>query len=135
MSNELMTAATGSRALAKGLELLHALAASEAALPLRELAKVAGLGKASTQRLLQTLVATGFAAQDADNAYRWNHDRAWGGPTEKLAWQQRLREVATPILRELNADLAETVSLAVLIEDHIRVLDTWESPRHIRLSN
>jgi IclR family acetate operon transcriptional repressor len=99
---------------------------------LPELADVVELGKPSTLRLLQTLVATGFAARVDGGSYVLN--RRWiSSGTD--AFLQALVEAATPEMVQLNADLAETVSLAALVEDHIRVIHVIESPRHIRMSN
>lgn len=121
-----------SRALAKGLELLEALGASGEPTPLRDLADAVGLGKASVFRLVQTLVSTGFASQEDDGRYSLNC--RWL-PGAIHNWLARARSAALPEMQRLNAELAETVTLAALIEDHIRVLETVESPQHIRMSN
>ena len=42
---------------------------------------------------------------------------------------------AEPEMARLNAELAETVSLAALFDDHIRVIHTLESTRQIKMSN
>lgn len=121
-----------SRALAKGLLLLESLAVENRPLSLRELAPIAGLGKPSTLRLLQTLVVTGFATKNENGDYCLN--RRWV-PSSTEDWLRRLRTCAQAPLARLNADLAETVSLAALLEDHVRVIEVLESPQHIRLSN
>lgn len=121
-----------SRALAKGLELLSGLAKEATALPLGQLAASIGLGKPSTLRLLQTLVATGFVARDAAGNYFAVTARAGSELETDTA---ELIEAARGQMERLNADLAETVSLAVLRDDHIRVVQTIESPQHIRMSN
>lgn len=120
-----------SRALAKGLQLIHTLSAAKAPLTLGELAEIIGLGKPSTLRLLHTLAATGFATQDAAGNYESTRPAAPGGDQ----WAGRLLEAATPEMLRLNEDSAETVSLAVLFDDHIRVVHAIESPRQIRMSN
>lgn len=50
-------------------------------------------------------------------------------------WVERLVLAAHDEMERLNADLAETVTLAALFEDHIRVVHTMESPQNIRMSN
>lgn len=121
-----------SRALAKGLELLSALSEKATAMPLGQLAALIGLGKPSTLRLLQTLVTTGFVAKDAAGNYFAVASRAASAQETGIA---ELIEAARGEMERLNADLAETVSLAVLRDDHIRVVQTIESPHHIRMSN
>ena len=118
-----------SRALAKGLELLNVLSAAESPVPLGELASAIGLGKPSTLRLLHTLLITGFVERDEVGSYFVQSNVA--GP----AWINRLVQAARPEMERLNGDLAETITLAVLRDDHIRVACTIESPQHIRMSN
>ncbi|MBI3282416.1 MAG: IclR family transcriptional regulator [Acidobacteria bacterium] len=131
-----MSAGTGprleSRALAKGLELIAGLSLAKTPLSLSNLSAMIGLGKPSTLRLLSTLVATGFVAKDAAGNYEATRrliEPAAGN------WLTALIDAARVEMETLNADLAETVSLAALFEDHIRVVFRLESPRHIRLSN
>ncbi|MBX5472826.1 MAG: IclR family transcriptional regulator [Acetobacteraceae bacterium] len=120
-----------SRALAKGLALLEILATGEPR-ALRHLAAAIKLGKPSTLRLLRTLEATGFVVRNAEGNYLIS--RPWAQPESKDRIR-RLMAAATPEMTSLNADLAETVSLAALMDDHIRVVDTLESPKQIRMSN
>ncbi|MCS7026856.1 MAG: IclR family transcriptional regulator [Bryobacteraceae bacterium] len=121
-----------SRALAKGLDLLEVLRVESHPCALRDLAAAIGLGKASTLRLLKTLIAAGFVASDGQGRYALNG--RWVSGASQV-WIRRLSEAALPEMRRLNEDLAETVSLAALYGDHIRVVETLESPRHIRMSN
>ena len=121
-----------SRALAKGLFLLEELAKLRRPATLAELAGAAGLGKASTFRLLQTLIATGYATQDQAQNYVLN--RGWV-PSMTQDWLRRLVEIARPEMQLLSQEFAETVSVAALLEDHIRVVEVFESPHNIRLSN
>jgi IclR family acetate operon transcriptional repressor len=121
-----------SRSLAKGLAIIEALANKAAPLPLRDLSEMAGLGKASTLRLLRTLQATGYIARDAHENYVIQ--RSW----PSLQQQDRLaalRECAAPALTRLNNELGETVAMAFLFEDVIRVVEVLEGTHHIRMSN
>jgi IclR family acetate operon transcriptional repressor len=121
-----------SRALAKGVQILEVLANSATPLALAEIARSIDLGKASALRLLQTLLVTGYARQFGDGSYALN--RSWMQTTTQ-DWLQHLLTAAKPEMEMLNAEVAETVSLAALMGDHIRVIATLESPRHIRMSN
>lgn len=121
-----------SRSLAKGLQILEAIAAKSEPLALRDLSELASLGKASTLRLLRTLQHTGYLDRDVND--RYSLARAW----PSLAMHNRLRAVrdaATPVLQDLTAEMGETVALAFLFEDVIRVIEVIESTHHIRMSN
>ena len=121
-----------SRALAKGLRLLEVLSAARAPTSLARLAAAIELGKASTLRLLQTLVQSGYVAQNSRGEYHLQGN--WRIPAID-EWWLHLLHAALPHITRLNDETAETVSLAVLRDDHIRVLETLESPQQVRMSN
>lgn len=127
-----MAQKTESRALAKGLILLDYLGEKRAPMSLGELADVAGLGKPSTLRILNTLQMMGWLVRDADDGYCL--DREWPSASRQ-SWLRRLTAAALPEMRRLNADFAETVTLASLFDDHIRVLEVLDSPQVIRMAN
>jgi DNA-binding IclR family transcriptional regulator len=121
-----------SRSLAKGLLIVEALATGSEPVGLRDLSAMAGLGKASTLRLLRTLQGLGYIERDANDNYYSQH--SW--PSMQL--QKRLaalRNCAVPVLQRLNAELGETVAMAFLFDDVIRVIEVIESTHHIRMSN
>lgn len=121
-----------SRALAKGLQILDVLASANRPLSLAELAIALRLGKPSTLRLLQTLAALNYARKDAEG----NYSPALLPPgSSGMQWAERLALLASREIADLNHDIAETVSLAALVGDHIRVIHTLESSQHIRMSN
>ncbi len=124
--------AVPSRALAKGLEILDLIGSANQPLGLGAIAEASHLGKPSTLRLLQTLNSLAYVEKDADGNYVPG-SRIPG--VSKDDWVQNLVTIAASEMASLNADLAETVSLAVLLEDHIRVVHTVESTQHIRMSN
>jgi len=121
-----------SRSLAKGLQLLEISAAAAQPMPLRDLAAAVGLGKASTLRLLRTLHSTGYLIRDQNENY--HSDREWPFPKQNHLLRL-LRDSAAPVLSKLNAEFGETVALAYLFDDLIRVVDVIESTHHIRMSN
>lgn len=121
-----------SRSLAKGLMIVEALASREEAMPLKDIAALIGLGKASTLRLLRTLQGLGYIHRDEHENYCC--ERVW--PTMKQQMRlTALKQCAQPVLARLNAELGETVALAFLFDDVIRVVDVIESTHHIRMSN
>lgn len=124
--------AVSSRALAKGLEILDLLAEATDPLSLGDVASATQLGKPSTLRLLQTLCSLHYIQKDEDGSYR-KGSRMPGEPSNH--WAERLVVIASEEMQQLNHDLAETVSLAALFDDHIRVIHTLESSQHIRMSN
>ncbi len=121
-----------SRSLTKGIQILEALASIPDPLSLSAVAEMIGLGKASTLRLLRTLQGSGYVQRDQHDNYLLEGD--WPSKDQ----QSRLRavtEVADPILRQLNAEFGETVALAFLFGDLIRVAHVVESTHNIRMSN
>ncbi|OHE78227.1 MAG: hypothetical protein A2107_04860 [Verrucomicrobia bacterium GWF2_62_7] len=121
-----------SRSLAKGVQILEFMAGSTTPATLRDISDRIELGKASALRLIRTLLAMGYLERDDNDNYTLGRD--WPSPRQ----QHRLRtvrETAMPYLAELNAELGETVALAFLFEDVIRVIEVIESTHHIRMSN
>ncbi len=111
---------------------MESLATGGQSMGLRDLSALAELGKASTLRLLRTLQGLGYIARDSNDNYYSQH--SW--PSMQL--QKRLaalRECAMPVLQRLNAELGETVAMAFLFEDVVRVIEVIESTHHIRMSN
>ncbi|MGC9998945.1 MAG: IclR family transcriptional regulator [Bryobacteraceae bacterium] len=121
-----------SRSLAKGLKILEALAISIVPMPLKDLAELAGLGKASTLRLLRTLQATGYLERDQNENYRLSQD--WPNAAQQHLLQS-VREAAIPVLNTISSEFGETVALAFLFDDLIRVVEVIESTHNIRMSN
>jgi IclR family acetate operon transcriptional repressor len=121
-----------SRGLALGLRILNHLRTERRAFSLGELAAYTGLGKPSLLRLLRTLEGMGYVARDANQNYRLEVETSVTGGRESL---RLLHKVAGRFLQELQSRCGETVSLAYLFEDHIRVVEVLESQQHIRMSN
>lgn len=79
--------------------------------PLTEVARRAGLGKATTHRLLNALVEVGFASQDA--ATRLYHLGARLGILSRQAHQQDIGMLAAASLRHLAAVTEDTAYLSL----------------------
>lgn len=121
-----------SRGLALGLKILNHLRDEGRAFSLGELATYTRLGKPSLLRLLRTLEGTGYVSRDANRNYRIEVETSIMGVRESL---RLLRKVSSPFCQEIQSRCGETVSMAYLFEDHVRVVDVLESPQNIRMSN
>jgi IclR family acetate operon transcriptional repressor len=121
-----------SRGLALGLKILNFLRTEARAVTLTELASYTRLGKPSLLRLLRTLEGIGYISRDGNRCYRIEVETSVSGVRETL---HVLRKAAGRFTQELQSHCGETVSLAYLFEDHIRVVEVLESPQHIRMSN
>jgi DNA-binding IclR family transcriptional regulator len=125
-------AAYESRSLAKGVKILETLATAATPMSLKDLSEAAGLGKASTLRLLHTLQATGYLVRERNDDYSLGQD--WPSPLQHRTLSL-LRESALPVLNAINAEFGETVALAFLFDDLVRVIEVIESTHQIRMSN
>src|SRR3990170_2053916 len=110
------TAPAGTQTLARGIAVVNAVARGRTRL--RDIAEKTGVGRSTTHRLLQLLLATGYLRQLDDGAY------ALGPALIELGYQA-LQEnpvtgVAAPVLRALAERVHDTVHLA--IEDRGQVL-------------
>lgn len=132
-SDQGRTAATTTRTLLRGLDVIEALADADAGgFGPSAIAESVGLDKATVSRLLRTLAGAGWVRQDADTRrYRLS------GKILRLAASVRvhldLRAVAAPHLRALREELGETVHLGVMEDLGVFYLDKMESPNSIQL--
>lgn len=101
------------------LDLLAAAAANGQPMALSEVAGVVGLAPNTTHNLLKTLVASGYAAQDADRRYRLG-PRA-GEMARGAALLGPTRMAVESAVRDLVARTGEGAVLAVLMGGHRRV--------------
>lgn len=121
-----------SRGLAVGLRILNHLGAESRAFSLRELAAFTGLGKPSLLRLLRTLEGMGCISRDGRRGYRLEVETSVARAHEGL---RVLRPAWARLAPELQSRCGETVSMAYLFDDHIRVVHVLESSQHIRMTN
>lgn len=121
-----------SRSLALGLRILDHLRAEGCGFSLAQLAAYTHLGKASALRLLRTLESLGYIARDVNGNYRLEVECLVIGVQGQL---RALRRVARRYCQALQDRCGETVSVAYLFDDHIRVVEVLESPQHIRMAN
>lgn len=99
----------GSQTLARGLRALELVAAAPGGLTVQDVADRVGVHRTIAHRLLGTLAEYRLVARGPDGRFR-----AGGGLTPLAqAVQGALREIATPIMRELAEELESTIALLV----------------------
>jgi DNA-binding IclR family transcriptional regulator len=119
--------------LARGLQIINALADAEDGLSITELAERFAVDKGNMSRFLQTLASYGYAEKAADNR------RYYLGPqvirlSRSLLTRMKLREVAKPFLGELVKATGECAHLAILAQGQALYVDQAESPSALRVT-
>ena len=113
--------------LAKGLAVLDWLVRQQRACRVVDVAEAFGMARSNAHRTLQTLVAFGWAVQDAaTSAYRPSLRLFELGALVEAAAD--LRTLLRPHLAGLSAAHGETIHLAVLDGAEIIYLDKFDSP-------
>ncbi len=113
--------------LAKGLTVLDWLVRQQRGCRLVDVAGAFGMARSNAHRTLQTLVACGWAVQDATtSAYRPSLRLFELGALVEAAAD--LRTLLRPHLASLSAATGETIHLAVLDGSEIVYLDKFDSP-------
>jgi DNA-binding IclR family transcriptional regulator len=121
-----------SKVVGKAMAALDQVRASSDPLSLNELTLRIGLAKTSLFRILHTLEVAGYLERDPAGRYRAAESLR---PMASGHLQQRLVQAALPRMKALNREFRETISLAMLFENHIEVVATVESPQLIRMGN
>jgi DNA-binding IclR family transcriptional regulator len=107
-------AATSTRAVERGLELLQRVAHSAGGERLSDLARATGVPTSTALRLLRTLEGARFVRRDAGGGYHAGSALlALAATVDELP----LIQVAQPRLRTLVDEVGETANLGVLDED------------------
>ena len=119
------------RALSRGLAVLEALARSRQSLTPGEVAGATSLDRATTSRLLLTLVEDGFVRRAGEGRYTLTPrllELASAGGTAS-----GLREAARPVMSELRDRYGETVHLGVVDGGRVVYIEKLE-PSHQRVA-
>lgn len=119
------------KAFVKGLRLIEALAASEAARGVTDLAGELALTKSNVHRLLTTLQANGYVRQVAAGGGYELTTRLWEQGS-RVVRRMGLLGVARPALERLAAQTGETVHLSILDDTEVVYIDKIDSAHHIR---
>jgi IclR family acetate operon transcriptional repressor len=121
-----------SKVVGKALDALDRVRVASGPLSLNELTLQLGLAKTSLFRILHTLEVAGYLERDPDGRYRAPDALR---PLSAGSLQPDLVRAAQPPMKALNQEFRETVSLAMLFENHVEVIATVESPQLIRMGN
>ena len=113
----------------KAIDILQAFSPSEPRLTLAEIAGRLGMPKSTTHNLLATLLSCGFVEKvDAD---RYTLGTAVVALTQAVRVNVKLRNRATPLLRDLADQCRESVYLTVLDGDYGLYIYAVESPNRL----
>jgi IclR family acetate operon transcriptional repressor len=121
-----------SKVVGKALDALDRIRAANGPVSLNDLTLQIGLAKTSLFRILHTLEVAGYLERDPDGRYR---APAALRPHSTAALQPDLLRAAQPLMKALNREFRETVTLALLFENHVEVIATLDSPQLIRMGN
>lgn len=120
------------KTLLKGLRALEILATSERPLGVTEVAQRMGIVKSNAHRILQTLVAAGFAAPLKDTGRYQLTLKLWSLGSS-VAVSTDLRQLASPVLGRLRDATGETAFLALLDGMQVIFVEIQPSARAIRV--
>jgi DNA-binding IclR family transcriptional regulator len=114
----------------KTISTLEKLAESDDPLPLAVLSAQAGLPKPTTHRILHTLSALGYVAQDETNRYYLTSKL--GGLAQRSRYRN-LKVWAVPLMTALYREFNETVNLGVLEGTKVHYIHVIETTRSLRM--
>ena len=114
-----------------GLAVLEALARAGRPRGVTDLARELGMTKSNAHRLLQALVATGFARHDAEAGQYSAAPKLWELGMRVLA-QVEVRDKAAAQLRQLARRSGEWVNLAIRDGIHVLFIERLEDGETVR---
>lgn len=120
------------KALNRALDVLEYFTERQPRHSLKDISQLAHMPESSLFRILLTLKQRGYLEQNPDGTYQLPPQLAYAQLYRRA---ELLKAVARPHLAALSTRFDETASLAMLYVDEIRVLDTVETFREIRMVN
>jgi DNA-binding IclR family transcriptional regulator len=115
------------------IDILETIAQADRSLGVSEIARKAGLSKATTHHTLATLEARRFVMRDPDSTqYRLSWALYELG--SNVVRNVNLSRVARPYLDRLAAQTGESTLLGILDENSVLYLDRGEAPGGLRMS-
>ena len=122
------------QSLQRGLRTLEYLEQQPEPVRLTDVAAALGVDKSNASHLLRTLVAAGFAVQDASRRYRVAHHRR-PGSGHTLEEVVACKEHWQPAIRAIARETRECVHFAVRVESRIWYLDKVESSLPLKVDH
>jgi DNA-binding IclR family transcriptional regulator len=120
-----------SRSVSKAFEVLAVLSNSRSTLSVNEVAERTELTKSFAFRLLRTLESLQHVVRSADGRFMITQ----GNYLDASQLATRLSIAAREPMRKLNRSFQETVSLAALFGNRIEVIEVFDSPHLMRMTN
>jgi DNA-binding IclR family transcriptional regulator len=120
------------RSLARGLRAVDLLL-QKVDVGTVEVAAALGIDKGAASRLLQTLVAAGFAMQGPGRRYQAGPKLRVRSAQPVLPGGVSIRERARPLLERLHEATKETAHLAIRADDRVLYLDKVETDLPLRV--
>lgn len=124
------------QSLARGLDALDLMRAGAEPMRLTDLAEALGVDKSNAAHLLKTLVASGYALQDASRRYRVS-DKLAGVARSQHTPEQivAVKEAWRPVLERLVAKTGECAHLAVLVGSRVWYIDKVDSSLPLKVDH
>lgn len=116
----------------RALDVLTLVAESDQELRLTQVAAAMALPKSSALRYLRTLSSAGFLHHDPASDRYGMGTRLWE-LGQRARGRRSIRQLATPVMRDLRDLFDETVNLAVLDGFEIVYIELFESRRGLRM--
>ncbi len=121
-----------SRAIGKAFEVLAILKSNPKPVSFNDLLRKVKLVKSSFFRIVYTLEVAGYITKTDGGLYSISPDI---GPMVDRQFTRHLVRVATSWMAQLNREFRETVSLGVLLANHVEVVAAIESLELVRMSS
>lgn len=121
------------QAVSRSLAILEALALAGAPVRMSRLSEQVGLQKSTVHRILQTLIALGYAEQEPETGRYGASLKLWELGSS-IVFEHPVKRTAAPFLQTLHRDVGETVSLLAPSGGDVLYLERLVSPRPIRFS-
>jgi len=131
--SETQARTSGILVLHKALDILETIRGSRSGITLADMARVLSIPKPTAYRILATLEARGYLARNQKSGYQMT--RKFFELQYKESDEQRLTQVALPVMERLVDSCRETVNLGILDAGEVVVIGTVESPQAIRMSS
>lgn len=110
--------------LARGLAVLEAFTKEKKFLTLTDISNITGINKTAIQRLTYTLQQLGYLERDESKLFRLGPSTLSIGLA--VLRNLEIRELAYPYLKDLSKKIGQTVTLSILDETEIVVIERFE---------